>query len=1185
MYQYRFMCDIKFNGKKFKVFSNDNFVKTFLEVLDDNSLTYTQFEDYVKLNKIYNINYSDVLFNLKNYKFKPGAFYKGKYIAVGALSVIIGLLNTSSSTNYKTNYEKFLSVLEQQEISDLPSEEQFLDMIGDNKIEFANDELNNQVEFYESNGIRWVHSFGNTIYVQDNDEFRKYVENPYPTFGEVREAINNNLNIDNEVKMLLHKYIDSVENKYPNIDLVCFYHNVKRLSVKYTTKEKLNEMNATAYYNRNDGFICFLEGEKIDEYSAFHEFTHMLTESEIIKDDKNIIKSCSGFVLENGTNNILQVGNSYIEGVDEVFLKNVFGEKNVLSYVSYYKEYIDIVSYFCDLGFSITDMAEFNIRYIIDGMEKYGIKDIKHIIELMDLDVFSKRSSSDIELETDLRMEIYSIFFENYVNKKLEEGIDKNQIYFDVVSLLENGFIQRNYGYSTFFPEQQMLIQNTLNEVCDLLNINDKISEVNDKLVGDYFYIDFNNSDYNIKCNIYYAVTDDMGNIKVYERFTNNEVSVDLRYGEFFSILKDEGIVTWNDNCGFNINTYDVWDYLKNKIMKENNISMNNLYLVCTSDNKKMYYYTFLNDNGEMEYWDYYTLKKTIPVKGKSEYVNVLIKNGVMYINDEGEFLFDSAKFDQYFSNDSYNDEAKLKKYLEKQDEIKEINKSTENLIYINKNLPDNPIEIYLGKKDLNGDLLAYDRYSYNLVDIDKEYCEFVSVLKENGFLTIDELSGEINILDKNEFIKYCETKKMELDNENSSDVKDIVDENIIKNEDGSYVVSVANSKLDVNRYNYYKNSIKLYDSIMYFYDVNNNLIKIEASSKINDNNNKLLSEEKVIFFPNGNYSYNFIQYDLNSEVCKKENITYDYNEKLKNIINRTKNEDSNFDEIVTIYDENVTSPYVFDGYMEKGDYIYRRVNGEVVVKEIDGVIYKYVEPEHRDPRSEDYFLEAYSVSVENGLTTYHENGIKEMNDNKKGLTTVYNGDGSIFYTLEESVRKFYYDYENNIIESIFNMSDFNKTFNINGKIITLGPDEMVSFTKDGLFSSMSIDVMNDISRGTDFDKYLQNVEDVLVNHVVTDLEKNAIIKIEYEENGNGVVVSKWGNVIHFYRNNDFNCFYVYNISKKTYTFYQNNEIIFETKNSSDFKIIQDEQCIQRVQLNDGTIIDSDYQSEFRTIR
>ena len=32
MARYRFLCDIKFQGKRFKIFSNENFNKTFLQV-------------------------------------------------------------------------------------------------------------------------------------------------------------------------------------------------------------------------------------------------------------------------------------------------------------------------------------------------------------------------------------------------------------------------------------------------------------------------------------------------------------------------------------------------------------------------------------------------------------------------------------------------------------------------------------------------------------------------------------------------------------------------------------------------------------------------------------------------------------------------------------------------------------------------------------------------------------------------------------------------------------------------------------------------------------------------------------------------------------------------------------------------------------------------------------------------
>lgn len=1163
MTRYRFLCDIKFQGKRFKIFSNENFNKTFLQVLDDNSLCYPLLDDYIKLDKIYNIKKSDIVTEIKNLNFKPGAFHKGKYIAAGALSVIIGMLTTTSSTNYDTKYKAITSIIEEQDMTKSSEEEIINDIITTTTTQTTTTqatttttEPRNNKTIEKENGTSWLITDNYVIYVKNNDEFRKYVDNPNPTFEDIRKAIENNDKIDEKVRPLLNEYVDGVEKCYPELDLVCFYENIKRLYITYEEEEELAKKGAAAYYDTSFGNVCFNKNKDIDKNVAFHEFTHMFTESQIEKDDKIIYRSASAMTYDEEQDKIIEYGGSYLEAIDELFLYKVFGPESVINRVHIYREFMDIFNYATKLGISITDMQKSNVRYIINELEKKGIKDIRHIIELMDSDEFK---SSEIELETDLRIECYALFFENLTKYKLKQNEDKNQIYLYIIELLNDGHIQKNYGYSSYFPEQQLVIENTLELVQNILGIENTISTPQIKIKEEFYYIERTERHYDIKS--YAAIKDEDGTIRVYEKNSNIEVNIDTRYGEFASVLIENGIL----NEG-KISAPDFWKYCDKKCITDDN-----LYLIF-SDMYRHYYYVVQDLNGNTRYLNTTTYNDMEPMEGIGEYVNILKEKNIL--NEDLEI--NETEFYEYFGKGSTK-VVEIEKYKKKREEIKKIEKETEQLLFINTEAPDNPIEIYLAKKDENGKILIYDRYTYNQVNINTNYCEFVSTLKENGFLTLDDATNKVTPLDKNKFLNYCKTKN----NENNPDKNYNTEEKITNNEDGSYIVTSTNTKLNTDRYEYYKDSTKIYDNILYYYDINNNLIKIEATIKTTneDNTTKI---DKVIFRPDGSYDQTIELYDIDKNIIESKQTIYDINQQTKTSNNTIKNKSGDYDEIVTIYDYKVTSPYKYDGYITNGDYTYKTVNDEIIIKQENDIIYRYRELDQRNPLTINLLQEAYRVFEEDGIITYRENGKKLEYDNKKGTIIHFKDNEKESIERIKDSEKFveYYDYDSNLIRTVINNQESNLTFFANNKQYTIGPDESIHFRKDGEISSLYTNNLNNINRVIYKENQIEYITDIYLDLGIPTTTQNDTITIYFNDYGNIYqIYDEQGILITFFKD-DSNYFFVNNRKEKNFRIYNNETLLYESNDNTEFKIIEDEQGIQRIELTDGTIIDTNYQQE-----
>ena len=205
MKSYRFLCDIIYEGKKFKIFSDNNFKKTFLRVLDDNELCYATLEDYVKLDKIYNKTKSDIVYKIGSYKFKPGAITRGGKLLLGStLATTLATTLVSSSQELEFNeHEQMLNtspvIEEQQDITEIPSEQNFNEIVNGQNAE------DRVIIEQDEDLTNWLYKTENKIYVKNNDEFRQYVENKNPTFDDVREVIEKNQNLDLNIKEILYE--------------------------------------------------------------------------------------------------------------------------------------------------------------------------------------------------------------------------------------------------------------------------------------------------------------------------------------------------------------------------------------------------------------------------------------------------------------------------------------------------------------------------------------------------------------------------------------------------------------------------------------------------------------------------------------------------------------------------------------------------------------------------------------------------------------------------------------------------------------------------------------------------------------------------------------------------------------------------------------------------------------------
>lgn len=397
-----FLCNIKYNQKRFKIFTNKYHIKSFLRILEDNTLMFPTLEEYCELDKIYNkreledVNYVK---RRETYKFEPSAIYEveenGKKIhklATIAQLLAIGLASFTLSYAISNN--------------------------------IANKDTN-------------------VIICNNNDELRSYMDNKNPTFDDVKEALNNNKNITGKYKKWLMEFINDTEKNLPDLDLVCLYENIKGLKIKEEDCEQIkskHNANTYAYFSSVNKLIVVPSDDKDSEFFKYafeHECTHMITEYYAKKGDNNvIIRSTSEVRYED--NHFVKIYRAYVEGLTDYTRNSIKGDYSI---ISGYNSLQDVIQLFNDtMDFNIYDLLENNTTYVIDELKKNGISDPEYLIELMDIGCES--IENNIEIEENIRKRVYTEYYSDLIEKWIAEGNYTPADIFDMVEeSLAKGFI------------------------------------------------------------------------------------------------------------------------------------------------------------------------------------------------------------------------------------------------------------------------------------------------------------------------------------------------------------------------------------------------------------------------------------------------------------------------------------------------------------------------------------------------------------------------------------------------------------------------------------------------------------------------------------------------------------------------------------------------------------------------
>ncbi len=262
---YKKLFDIKYNNKKFTIFIDENFRRTFLELNAKGEYIYPEYEDFKALNEIYNNHDPFKCFSVKKYTFKEKVRMTSMILA-SVLAVTIA---------YETVKAKGLTI----------------------------NDTGNVVEV----GIAKITN--SYIEIKDLSELDDILGYKTISKEEIHAAIDKNFNLTPDLKEIAHAEIEATIVKYPDTDLRVGYENLKTLNVNmFETIEELqasqdNQAIAGSYDVLTNTINFYREAPS--DVKA-HEIRHALFNFYRKIEDKVVVRTCEyGHSLDEAMNSKL----------------------------------------------------------------------------------------------------------------------------------------------------------------------------------------------------------------------------------------------------------------------------------------------------------------------------------------------------------------------------------------------------------------------------------------------------------------------------------------------------------------------------------------------------------------------------------------------------------------------------------------------------------------------------------------------------------------------------------------------------------------------------------------------------------------------------------------------------------------------------------------------------------------
>ena len=475
---FRKISVVTYNSKRFQVFKDEKNRYAFLEIDKDNKLRYPKIEDFIGLANIFSKDLDNEVYfrNNKNnenkYVFKTFVCASGAILALSS-ALYIGLQNQKVFTS--DNVPEVISISDNYEAEELKQ-----DINEDNatvEITINNEEATVNISTPVVEDNTYVESkvvtddmygiYGNQIDIYDSTALNKFLGEKNITLNDINEVVDNNTNLNDDLKIIIKDFAQKFKETYPSIDMRLFYENVKKINVIYETEESIKEHgDRAAWFNYDLGEIHVNENIDLSKGSndlmvLRHEICHMVSLGVIYQDDKKIMA-----ITNNGG-----YGEYLLEAIDVILSTEPFKDEyefDDFGYEASANELNAIIKAIPDFDYSVlANQDVYNIAAYLDSVIPNDIN-ASRFIDLLDMQTIAYYNMSSIRMESSEFKDLYRYIANTYINYVITPDMSYDEIIEVKTNLINQLNKNLKYPYGiTYYDE----IDNVFNEYIEINGI------------------------------------------------------------------------------------------------------------------------------------------------------------------------------------------------------------------------------------------------------------------------------------------------------------------------------------------------------------------------------------------------------------------------------------------------------------------------------------------------------------------------------------------------------------------------------------------------------------------------------------------------------------------------------------------------------------------------------------------
>ncbi len=443
MKEYRKIANFHYKDNNYLMLLDNNNKHFFLRTDDDGHFSYISLMEYIELSDLF----IDMprLMNIEKNKQKKMKIVPKVIIGTSLATITLPIVLAGVAVHqHNKEFQEYKEKYQNSTMIESTTEDNIEKY--SNYVSIEDNEEKEKLEadtFYES-------KIKGDLYIYDSEFGSKYFDTDNVSMDEVKDAIKNNDKITDKFKVLLNNYCDSVEEKYPDIDLRIFYENMKSLEIVECTDRELLEaswnLSSCGCYKSGENKIYVPKDYEYEkgtwDYQVItHEFSHALRTLERQESDRKVKCTFSGI----NYNNVLVE-----ESLDTLF---------AVSLLDYEEK---------DLGYQLQSNYH---SIILDSIDNYNLSDyVNHSCSYyaIKLDEFTGDENKATTM-----FELIQLQYNEYHDSNL--SVDQSEYYplYDYISdIYYKNRINSNMSYSEASVIKEELEERVMYDVPERYNID-----------------------------------------------------------------------------------------------------------------------------------------------------------------------------------------------------------------------------------------------------------------------------------------------------------------------------------------------------------------------------------------------------------------------------------------------------------------------------------------------------------------------------------------------------------------------------------------------------------------------------------------------------------------------------------------------------------------------------------------